>query len=76
MAARAIFNVKDKYGPKDPWAKLRAPGNVDPNPNDTSANAKLTDGQIKTMEFVYSPYEFATPLGKWRKIIWHVGAKY
>lgn len=62
MAARAIFNVKDKYGPKDPWARLRAPGNVDPNPNDTSANAKLTDGQIKTMEFVYSPYEFATPL--------------
>jgi feruloyl esterase len=61
MAARAIFNVKDNYGPKDPWAKLRA-GKTDPDPNDTSANAKLTDGQIKTMEFVYSPYQFATPL--------------
>lgn len=61
MAARAVFNVKDKYGPKDPWAKLRA-GKTDPNPNDTSVNAKLTDGQIKTMEFVYSPYSFATPL--------------
>jgi feruloyl esterase len=62
MAARAIFNVKDKFGPKDPWAKLRAPNNVDPDPGDTSANAKLTDGQIKTLEFVYSPYEFKTPL--------------
>jgi len=62
MAARAIFNVKDKFGPKDPWAKLRAPNNTDPNPSDTSANAKLTDGQIKTLEFVYSPYEFKTPL--------------
>jgi hypothetical protein len=62
MAARAIFNVKDKIGPKDPWAKLRAPNNIDPDPNDTSANAKLTDGQIKTLEFVYSPYEFKTPL--------------
>ncbi len=62
MAARAVFNVKDKFGPKDPWAKLRAPNNVDADPNDTSANAKLTDGQIKTLEFVYSPYEFKTPL--------------
>jgi len=62
MAARAIFNVKDKFGPKDPWANLRAPNNIDPDPNDTSANAKLTDGQIKTLEFVYSPYEFKTPL--------------
>jgi hypothetical protein len=62
MAARAIFNVKDEVGPKDPWAKLRAPNNADPDPNDTSANAKLTDGQIKTLEFVYSPYEFKTPL--------------
>ena len=61
-AARAIFNVKDGVGPKDPWAALRAPGNVDPDPEDNSVNAKLTDGQIKTMEFVYSPYEFATPL--------------
>lgn len=62
MAARAIFNVKDKVGPKDPWAKLRAPNNIDPDPNDTSANARLTDGQIKTLEFIYSPYEFKTPL--------------
>ena len=62
MAARAIFNVKDGNGPKDPWKALRAPGGIDANPKDTSANAKLTDGQIKTLEFVYSPYTFKTPL--------------
>ena len=62
MAARAIFNVNDGIGPKDPWAALRAPNNVDPNPDDKSESAKLTNEQIKTLEFVYSPYKFATPL--------------
>jgi len=62
VAARAIFNVNDGVGPKDPWAALRAPNNVDPDPNDKSEMAKLTDEQIKTMEFVYSSYQFATPL--------------
>ena len=62
MAARAIFNVKDGIGPKDPWKALRAPNGVDPNPEDASENAKLTDGQIKTLEFVYSPYTRKAPL--------------
>jgi hypothetical protein len=62
MAARAIFNVNDGVGPADPWAGLRAPNNIDPDPNDKSESAKLTNEQIKTMEFVYSPYKFATPL--------------
>ncbi len=62
MVARAIFNVKDGIGPKDPWKALRAPNGIDPNPKDTTANAKLTDGQIKTLEFVYSPYTFKTAL--------------
>ena len=31
-------------------------------PADTSANACLTDGQIATLNFVYSRYLFATPL--------------
>lgn len=62
MAARAIFNVKDGIGPKDPWAALRTPNGIDINPGDTSANAQLTDGQIKTLELVYSPYYFKTPL--------------
>ena len=62
IAARAIFNVNDGVGPDDPWAALRAPNNVDPDPDDKSESAKLTDGQIETMEFVYSTYNFATPL--------------
>ena len=60
--ARKIFNVNDGSGPADPWAALRAPNNVDPDPNDKSESAKLTDEQIKTMEFVYSSYKFTTPL--------------
>lgn len=45
-----------------PWAAKRCPNNVDPAPDDTSAEACLTDGQISTLEFAYSRYEFATPL--------------
>jgi hypothetical protein len=62
MAARSIFDVSDGIGPSDPWALLRAPGNTDPDPGDNSTAAKLTDGQIKTLEFIYSPYRFSKPL--------------
>lgn len=62
VAARSIFNVNDGVGPKDPWAALRAPNNVDPDPTDKSESAKLTNEQIKTMEFSYSTYKFAKPL--------------
>ncbi len=62
IAARKLFDVTDGIGTTDPWAALRAPNGVDPNPQDTSASAKLTDGQIKTLELVYSRYKFATPL--------------
>jgi feruloyl esterase len=41
---------------------LIVPDGVDPNPDDTSISAKLTDGQIETLEFVYSRYKFASPL--------------
>ena len=41
---------------------LRGPDGKDPNPNDTRANARLSDGQIATLKFVYSRYKFATPL--------------
>ena len=61
MAARMIFNVNDNKGPADPWAALRASGNGS-GVNDNSTSSKLTDGQIKTLEFIYSPYRFATPL--------------
>jgi len=62
MASRAIFDVSDGTGPADPWAALRAPGNNDPNPEDNSTSARLTNGQIRTLEFVYSPYKFSSPL--------------
>lgn len=62
MAAREIFNVNDGKGPADPWAALRVPGSTDPDPENKTETAKLTAEQIKTMEFVYSTYKFATPL--------------
>ena len=62
MASRAIFDVTDGKGPKDPWAALRGPDGKDPKPDDNSASARLSDEQIKTLEFVYSPYKFSTPL--------------
>jgi feruloyl esterase len=62
MACRAIFDVKQGKAGRRPWAAKRCPDNVDPNPADTSAAACLTDGQIATLEFVYSPYRFAAPL--------------
>lgn len=62
LASRAIFNVSDGIGPADPWAALRAPGGIDPDPSDNSTSAKLTDGQVKTLEMIYSPYKFSTPL--------------
>ena len=62
MACRAIFDVTQGAPDRNPWKAKRCPDNIDPNPSDTSANACLTDGQIETLEFVYSPYSFATPL--------------
>ncbi|MFC1494287.1 tannase/feruloyl esterase family alpha/beta hydrolase [Thermodesulfobacteriota bacterium] len=62
MACRAIFDVKQGKPGRNPWKAKRCPDNKDPDPSDTSANACLTDGQIDTLEFVYSPYNFATPL--------------
>jgi pimeloyl-ACP methyl ester carboxylesterase len=62
VACRAIFDVKQGAKNRHPWASKRCPGNVDPNPADTSASACLTDGQISTLEFVYTRYPFAAPL--------------
>ncbi len=62
MAARALFDMSEGDPNRNPWAALRAPDGMDPNPSDTSANARLTDGQIETLKFVYSRYQFATPL--------------
>jgi feruloyl esterase len=62
MACRAIFDVTQGPRNRHPWTAKRCPDNVDPNPADTSAAACFTDGQISTLEFVYSRYAFAAPL--------------
>jgi feruloyl esterase len=62
MASRAIFDVTDGSGPSDPWAALREPNKKDGGPEDNSTSARLTNEQIKTLEFVYSPYKFPSPL--------------
>ena len=61
-ACRAIFDLSQGDPNRNPWASKRCPGNVDPNSEDTSAGACLTDGQISTLKTVYSRYRFATPL--------------
>ncbi len=62
MACRATFDVKQGAKNRHPWASKRCPNNIDPNPADNTANACLTDGQISTLEFVYTRYLFASPL--------------
>jgi feruloyl esterase len=62
IACRATFDVKQGAKNRHPWAAKRCTNNVDPNPEDTSANACLTDGQISTLEFVYTRYLFSAPL--------------
>ncbi len=47
---------------RNPWEELRGPDGVDPDPKDSSESAKLSDGQIETLKFIYSRYKFATPL--------------
>jgi hypothetical protein len=62
MACRAMFDVSRGAPRRHPWAAKRCPNNVDTNPSDTGADACLTDGQISTLEFVYSHFRFSTPL--------------
>jgi Tannase and feruloyl esterase len=56
MGCRAIFDVTQGSSNRQPWAAKRCPNNIDPNPADTSPNACLTDGQISTLQFVYSRF--------------------
>jgi feruloyl esterase len=62
IACRALFDVNQGAPGRQPWAGLRCPGGVDPNPSNTGVTACLTDGQISTMQFVQTKYFFATPL--------------
>src|SRR5262245_57456004 len=62
MACRNIFDVTQGARGRKPWAGKRCPNNVDPNPEDMSEKACLTDGQISTLQFTYARYSFAAPL--------------
>jgi hypothetical protein len=71
IACREIFDVKQGQPGRHPWAAKRCTDNKEPNPADTSAAACLTDGQISTLEWVYSRYPAsvlangATSFGMW-----------
>jgi pimeloyl-ACP methyl ester carboxylesterase len=67
MACRAIFDMSQGSPNRNPWASKRCPDNVDPNPQDATAAACFTDGQISTLKLVYSRYKFATPLANGSK---------
>lgn len=62
MGCRAIFDVNQGEPGRDPWSAKRCPADVDPDPANTTESACLTSGQIETLHFIYTPYEFATPL--------------
>src|SRR4030095_6226158 len=62
MACRAVFDITQGASNRHPWAAKRCPDNIDPNPADTRDKACRTDGQIATLQLVYSHYPFATPL--------------
>jgi len=64
---RARFNTTRQAAKSDPWAAKRCPNDRDPNPADTSASACLTSGQIDTINFVFSTYDFPKALANGNK---------
>jgi pimeloyl-ACP methyl ester carboxylesterase len=62
VGCRAIFDVSAGPPNRHPWSAKRCPNNTDPNPADNTAAACLTDGQISTLEMIYTPYKFPAPL--------------
>jgi hypothetical protein len=66
-ACREIFNVNDngKTNNNNLWKDKQCPNDVDPNPNDDSINACFTSKQIETLKFIFSSYQFATPLANY-----------
>ena len=58
MGCRTIFNANDDKGPRAPWSARRCPDGRDPAPEDASERACLTDGQIDTLQFIFSTQPF------------------
>jgi feruloyl esterase len=72
QGCRAIFDTRDGKGPRSPWATRRCPEGRDPSPADASERACLTDGQIDTLQFIFSRQPFGrtrahgtTSFGMW-----------
>ena len=61
LRCHALFDASSGKA-KDPWAAKRCAGNHDPNPTDASEAACLTDGQIRTLEFIFSPRPYGVAL--------------
>jgi feruloyl esterase len=61
MACRAIFDVSQGAPGRHPWSAVRCPDTGDRTAG-TNPDACLTDGQIATLQVVYSRYRFASPL--------------
>jgi len=61
QGCRAVFDVGDGKGPKAPWSARRCPEGRDPAPADASERACLTDGQIETLQFIFSRQPFGQP---------------
>lgn len=63
---RAIFNVNDGQGPREPWKKLHCADDVDPRPDDNSVSACLTRAQIGTLYYIFSNYSPGVALANGR----------
>ncbi|HXC60172.1 MAG TPA: tannase/feruloyl esterase family alpha/beta hydrolase, partial [Steroidobacteraceae bacterium] len=59
MACRAIFDVSGQKS-RSPWSARRCPDGRDPAPDDASERACLTDGQIGTLQFIFSRQPFGS----------------
>jgi feruloyl esterase len=62
LRCREIFNVTDGKGSKSPWASRRCAEGRDPAPTDASAQACLTDGQIQTLQFIFSNQKYVATM--------------
>ncbi len=61
LACRARFDGSRASG-RHPWAGKRCAEGIDPDPANATAAACLSDGQIGTLEMVYSRYRFPRAL--------------
>ena len=76
MAARALFDMSQGDPKRNPWAALRAPDGVDPNPADTSANARSDRWPDRNAEIRLQPLQVRHAAGERRAFVRHVGSQH